>query len=274
MCMQRKQKWSGAVFAALVLCAGTAARAQDANATAGRTQPAIMPKDVDPDWEVVTVRQSDPNKSEATFDVRGRHIIIGNRTVETMLLLAYGLQKNQIIGGPDWVRTQHFDADGIPNVEGQPSLDQFRGMLRKLLLERFGLKIHMEQRELLVYALTVAKGGPTMTKSKAAPDAPQGDSDSQSGGQRSIKMTNATMKGFALELLYNTDRPVVDQTRLTDRYDFTLKWTYDDSKVLSDGASAPSLFTAIQEQMGLKLDAVKAKTNVLLIDQAERPDAN
>lgn len=233
-----------------------------------------MAKDADPDWDVVTVRMTDPNTTNGTFDVRGRHIILGNRTVETILMLAYGLQKNQIVGGPDWVRTQHFDADGIPTVEGQPSIDQFRSMMRKLMVERFGLKVHTEQRELLVYALTLAKGGPTMMKSKADPNALQGDSDTQSGGQRSISMTNATMKGFALELLYNTDRPVVDQTGLTDRYDFTLKWTYDDSKMPAESTSVPDLFTAIQEQMGLKLDAVKAKTDVFIIDQVERPEAN
>ena len=234
----------------------------------------MMAKDADPGWEVVTVRPSDPNTSQATFDVRGRHIIIANRTVETMLLLAYGLQKNQIVGGPDWIRTERFDADGIPNVEGQPSLEQFRNMLRKLLAERFGLVTHMEQRELSVYAITIAKGGPRMTQSKADPNALQSDSDKQDGGQRSIQMSNATMAGFALELLYNTDRPVVDRTSLTGRYDFTLKWTFDDSKVPTDGSAAPGLFTAIQEQMGLKLEAVKTMTNVMLIDKMERPGAN
>ena len=261
-------------MAVVMLCAGEASRAQDAGATGSATKQTTMPKDADPDWEVLAVRPSDPNATNATFDVRGRHIIVGNRTVETMLLLAYGLQKNQIVGGPDWIRSQHFDADGIPNVEGQPSLDQFRGLLRKLLAERFGLKAHLEQRELLVYAMTVAKGGPVMTKSKADPNALQTDADKQSGGQRSIHMTNATMAGLALELLYNTDRPVLDRTGLTDRYDFTLKWTYDDSKVPADGAAPPDLFKAIQEQLGLKLDAVKTKADVLVIDSGERPEAN
>ena len=263
-----------AVVAAFMLCTCIAARAQSAGAAGGIMQPTMMAKDADPGWEVVTVRPSDPNTSQATFDVRGRHIIIGSRTVETMLLLAYGLQKNQIVGGPDWIRTERFDADGIPNVEGQPSLQQFRNMLRKLLAERFGLVTHMEQRELSVYAITIAKGGPRMTQSKADPNALQSDSDKQDGGQRSIQMSNATMAGFALELLYNTDKPVVDRTSLTGRYDFTLKWTFDDSKVPTDGSAAPGLFTAIQEQMGLKLEAVKTMTNVMLIDKVERPGAN
>jgi uncharacterized protein (TIGR03435 family) len=273
--MQLKKKCGRvAVIAAVTLCTWGAARAQSAGAPDGIMQPTMMAKDADPGWDVVTVRPSDPNTSQATFDVRGRHIIIGNRTVETMLLLAYGLQKNQIVGGPDWVRTERFDADGIPTVEGQPSLEQFRSMLRKLLAERFGLVTHMEQRELSAYAITIAKGGPKLTQSKADPNALQSDSDKQDGGQRSIQMSNATMAGFALELLFNIDRPVVDRTSLTGRYDFTLKWTSDDSNVPTDGSAAPSLFTAIQEQMGLKLEGVKAMTDVMLIDKVKRPGAN
>ncbi len=269
-----KRRARVAVLTVVVLCACGAAQAQSAGAADGIRQPTMMAKDADPDWDVLTVRPSNPSTSQATFDVRGRHIIIGNRTVETILLLAYGLQKNQIVGGPDWVRTERFDADGIPTVEGQPSLEQFRSMLRKLLAERFGLVTHMEQRALSVYAITIAKGGPRMTKSKADPNALQGDSDKQDGGQQSIQMSNATMAGFALELLLNTDRPVVDRTNLAGRYDFILKWTFDDSKAPTDGSAAPSLFTAIQEQMGLKLEAVKAMTDVMLIDKAEGPGTN
>ena len=260
--------------AAVVLCPCEATQAQNAGVADRITQATMMAKDADPDWDVVMVRPSNPNATQATFDVRGRHILIGNRTVETILLLAYGLQKSQIVGGPDWIRTGRFDADGIPTVEGQPSLEQFRSMLRKLLAERFGLVMHMEQRELSIYAITIAKGGPRMTKSNADPNALQGDTDKQDGGQRSIQMSNATMAGFALELLFNTDRPVVDRTNLAGRYDFTLKWTFDESKAPTDGSAAPSLFTAIQEQMGLKLETVKAITDVMVIDKVERPGAN
>ena len=130
--MQLMKRWASvAEIAAVVLCACGAARAQSAGVADGITRPTMMAKDADPDWDVLTVRPSDPNTSQATFDIRGRHIIIGNRTVETILLLAYGLQKNQIAGGPDWVRTERFDADGIPNSEGQPSLEQFRSMPRQ-----------------------------------------------------------------------------------------------------------------------------------------------
>ena len=268
-----RARWArAAMTAAALLCACGAVWAQDAGS--GTTQPRPMAKDADPDWDVVSVKRSDPNKSETTFDVRGRHVIVGNRTVETMLRLGFGLQDSQIVNAPDWVNTERFDADGVPNVEGQPSLKQFQTLLRKLLVERFGLVTHTERRELSVYVLTVAKGGPKMTVSKRSADEMQSDSDHQNGGQRSIEMWNVTMDGFATELLLNTDRPVVNETGLTGRYDLAVKWTFDETKAPTDGSAAPSLFTAIEEQTGLKLEQVKRMTDVMVIDKVERPGAN
>lgn len=173
------------------------------------------------------------------------------------------------------MRTEHFDADGIPNVEGQlTDMRLFQIMLRKLLAERFGLVAHTEQRELPVYALTVAKSGPKMARSKGNPDGPPSDADPRRDGQQTVKMDNATMQDFALDVMFYIDRPVVDQTGLSGRFDFTLKWTVDDSKAPTDGTAAPGLFTAIQEQMGLKLDPVKAPAQVLVLDKVERPSAN
>jgi uncharacterized protein (TIGR03435 family) len=258
--------------AAALLGSGIAAQAQDAADAA--TKPVMMAKDADPDWEVVTVKPSDPNAQGQSFWVDGRHVTIGNRTVETMLLFAYGVQKEQIVGAPEWVRTEHFDANGVPNMNGKPNIKQFQGMVRKLLAERFGLKLHREQREMPVYALTVARGGPKMEKSAGDPDGLASNQDHENAGQRSIQTKNATMGDFAQDLLYYTDRPVVDQTGLSGRYDFTLRYTFDDSRAPTDGSAPPSLFTAIQEQMGLKLDPVRAPADVLVVDSVQKPGAN
>src|SRR6185437_11506444 len=102
---------AAAEVVAVVVFAWGAAFAQDAAAGAGITQPKMMAKDADPDWDVVTVRPSDPNARNDTFGVLGRHVILGNRTVETILRLAYGVQKSQIDGLPDWGTTEHFDAE-------------------------------------------------------------------------------------------------------------------------------------------------------------------
>lgn len=270
-----RDRWRATIVAGLLVCAFCyTGHSQDTAGKSEFTQPQRMPKDADPDWDVVTVRPSDPVRSKNTFDVRGRHIIVGNRTVETMMLFAYGINKDQIVGGPDWIRTARFDADGVPTVEGQPSLKQFQTMVRKLLGERFGLVTHTEQRKLSVYALQVAKGGPKLTASVRDPREEQSDWDHQSGAEKSIQMTNATMDGFAMELLFNIDRPVMNETELTGRYDFTLKWTFDESKAPTDGSAAPSLFTAIEEQMGLKLEPVKRATDVMVIDKVVQPTTN
>ena len=98
-----------------------------------------------------------PNDERQTIRVRGRHLELRNQTVEVMLMAGYGLQKNQIVNAPEWVLKQNFDVDGVPDVDGQPNVQQFQGMLRKLLMERFQLKMHLEQREMVVFALKVAK---------------------------------------------------------------------------------------------------------------------
>jgi uncharacterized protein (TIGR03435 family) len=237
---------------------------------------AAMAKDADPDWEVVTVRPLDPNDPHpgSSIMVRGREFVIENKTVETMLLFGYGVHQSQIAGAPDWMRTERWYVKGVPDAAGHPSLKQMQTLTRKVLVERFGLQMHTEQRELPVYAITVAKGGEKIAKSAGDPSGVPQENDRENGGERLVQMTNASMGDFALLMKFLVDRPVVDQTGLTGRYDFQLKWTFDESKAPTDGSAPPSLFTAIQEQMGLKLEAVKAQAEVLVVDKVERPSAN
>jgi uncharacterized protein (TIGR03435 family) len=265
---------AGAVTAllAMVLAVATV-RAQDA-AAATAAKPATMAANADPDWDVVTIRASDPNARRDGFDVRGRRVVVENKPVQDMLMVAYGLQKNQIIGLPDWAKTERLDVDGVPNVDGQPSWPQIAILMRKLLAERFGLKAHHEQREMQVYALTVAKGGPKLEKSAGDPNGLPRQDAHTGGGERRVGFTNTSMKDLVLELLIEVDRPVVDQTGLDGRYDFKLVYTKDEANPPADGSAPPGLFTAIQEQMGLKLEPVKAPADVLVIDKVERPGAN
>lgn len=254
-----------------LFCACSMLRAQAADSAA---KPQMMAKDADPDWDVATVRPADPNAKNDKFDVVGRHVIVENQPVEVMLMMAYGLQKSQIANAPDWVKTERYDVEGLANVDGQPSVEQFQGMVRKLLAERFGLKMHMDRREMPVFALTVANGGPKMEKSPGDPKGVMNESVRGGDGQRTLGFTNTSMKDFALLMLVEVDRPVVDQTGLEGRYNFQLSYTKDEQRAPTDGNAAPSLFTAIQEQMGLKLDPVKAPAPVLVIDSVQRPTAN
>jgi uncharacterized protein (TIGR03435 family) len=124
-----------------------------------------------------------------------------------------------------------------------------------------------------VFALTVAKGGPKMTASTSDPTNPPGRDVRGGNGQWLNTFTNTSMPDLALMLLFYTDRPIVDQTGLKGRYDFKLQWTMDDAQAAGSDAP-PGLFTAIQEQLGLKLEPVRAKADVLVVDTVERPGAN
>ncbi len=240
-----------------------------------------MALDADPTYDVVTIKPSDPNDGNRGFQTRGRHVRAANETMNDMISFAWGIHVKQIVGGPAWMSTDHYFVDGVPDVPGEPNLTQFRTMIRKVLADRFGLKVHNEQRELSVYALTVAKGGPKLTKSLGNPNGPPNDNFSTSAYMRE---TNTTMGEYAKAMQYVLDRPVVDQTGLQGRWDFMLKWTPDESQFTAIGAriaapsndpnAPPGLFTAIQEQLGLKLEAVKAQADVIVIDHVERPSAN
>ena len=163
---------------------------------------------------------------------------------------------------------------GVPDVPGHPNLKQAQILTRKLLEERFGLKVHKETKEMAVYAVSVAKGGEKMARSVGDPNGSPDETESSNGGQVTMRMTNMSMAEFAPDLGDFLDRPAVDQTGLAGRYDFLLKWTADDSRAPTDGTAPPGLFTAIQQQIGLKLEPAKAPLDVLIVDAVQRPSAN
>jgi len=260
------------VLTAALLSLCGAARAQGTNS--GEIKEALMAPNVDPGWEVATVRPSDPDEQEQSFSVRGRHVLIKRQSVETMLMVGYGLQKSQIANAPEWVKTESFDVDGFPDAAGQPSVQQFQSMVRKLLVERFGLKMHKEQREMAAYALTIAKGGMKLTPTSSDPSALPEQEVQGGNADRQLKFTNVSMQDFSLMLLYEVDKPLVDRTGLSGRYDFRVTFTKDESSVPAGGSSSPGLFTAMQEQLGLKLEPVKTAVDVLVVDRIQKPTAN
>lgn len=238
-----------------------------------------MPANADPAFDVVTVKPGESGMGH--IFVRGRYLTIVNFNLESLVELSYGLHPSQIVGAPSWFATDRYDIEGVPDVEGVPSRKQQYIMVRKLLASRFQLRLHHEQRELSVYAITVAKGGPKMTKTTSSPDDPITFAFYHGLGDLTVR--NLTIKDFAAWFQQSvTDKPVVDHTGLTDRYDFTLKWTPDQSQFGStplppprdDANAPPSLYTAVQEQLGLKIEAAKALDDVIVIDHVERPSPN
>jgi uncharacterized protein (TIGR03435 family) len=234
---------------------------------------AAMAKEADPDWEVSTVRPADPDSHSDGFHLNGRNIFIENQSVETMLLVAFGVHRKQLASVPDWVSTARWDVKGVPDVAGEPSMKQFEGMVQKVLAERFGLKFHWEKRDLSVYGVTVAKGGMKLAKSVGDPNGPPDMTGNGGVGQRMIRFTNTSMDDFAISMEFEMDKPVVNQTGLSGRYDFILNWATNETAT-SDPNAPPGVFTAIQEQLGLKLAPVKAQADVIVIDHVERPSAN
>jgi len=242
----------------------------------------LMDPKLEPGYEVATIKPTDPDHPRGGFTLQGRHLVAGNFTVEGMITLAYNLHVTQVIGGPGWMKTDHFDMDVLPDHEGLPSLEQARGIVRKLLADRFALKFHYDTKQLSVYVLSVAKAGPKLTKSGADPNSPPG----MGGPPGTMMMRNGSMEEFAQVMQGVLDRPVLDETGLKDRYDLKLRWTPDETQYggrippqsndngTANTDSLPSLFTAIQDQIGLKLDAVKAAAKVMVVDSVEKPSAN
>ncbi len=244
--------------------------------------PKPMAADANPRFDVVTIKPSDPNRPGKLFTIRGRHVMTINTTVNDLVTFGYSIQTKQMANAPPWF-DEKYDIDGVPDVEGQPNIQQMRILIRDALVERFGLKFHNEQRELSVYALTVAKGGPKMTVTSDKPSTP---GNFLFGGLGRLRVTNSTMKDFCHGMQEAVmDKPVVDQTGLTDRYDFNLNWTPDQSQFAAMGAhvpppntddpnAPPSLYVALQEQLGLKLESAKANADVMVIDHVEKPSPN
>lgn len=224
-------------------------------------------------FEVAAIKLTPEGAQNQGFHSRGNRVEIENETVKSMLMFAYGVQHRQIVGEPTWVDETAYTINGVLNVEGEPNTKQWQQALQTLLLTRFGLQMHREKRELSYFALRV-NGTPKLVKA-AHPEMPSdqtGDGGTQ--GQR-MKYTSTSMDEFVIGLNYFTDRPVVNETGLPRRWDFTLQWATDQVRASELAADAPpGLFTAMKDQLGLKLEPAKGPVDVLMLDRVERPSAN
>lgn len=259
----------------------TLSRATKETAFALPSPPKTMASDAPMAFEVATIKLSNPDAQGRGITMRGpREVLTINTPLGYLIEFAYNVNSRQVIGGPSWMASDRYDVVGRPQAEGLPSERQLRGMIRTLLEDRFKLVIHRETRELPTYALVVGSG-PKLTKNDANPNGLPGLGFRAPG---MLGVVNATMGDFVSVMQSNVlDRPVVDRTGLQGRFDFTLNWTPDESQFRGMGlqtppppadAKFPGLFTAIQEQLGLRLESVTAPVEVLVIDRVERPTDN
>lgn len=248
--------------------------------------PKLMAADANPVFDVATIKPSQP-------EARGSSILVGrggtnlftttNTSLADLITFAYGMHARQLVNAPAWVESEKYDITAKPDQAGIPNVTQLKTMVQKLLVERFALTFHRDKKELSAYAITVAKGGSKMAKTQATGSLP-GFGGRGPGG---VQVRNATMPEFA-EFLQSRilERPVVDQTALPDRYDFTLQWTPDSAQIAAAaGGNAPppapanpdappDLFTAVQQQLGLKIESTKAPVDVMVIDKVQKPSEN
>jgi uncharacterized protein (TIGR03435 family) len=211
--------------------------------------------------------------------------------LKLFLSFAYGMREDLISGAPGWVDGARYEIDA---KVASPDLDAFRKlssqqrnrMLQSVLVDRFKLKAHMETRELAVYELVVAKGGPKLQEAKQSETDANGTLGVEGAPHRNMmRMSTGRFIGQAVRLSLLVEvlsrelhRNIIDKTGLTGEYDITLKYTPDDGPApMLNGepdTSAPSIFTALEEQLGLKLNPAKGPVEMLMVDHIEPPSEN
>ena len=260
----------------------TLVRASGDAAFAIPAPPKTLAADAPMTFEVATIKPADPARAGVGpgITMRPPDVVTFNTTLGYLMGFAYDMHPRQIVGAAPWVESEKYDIVGRPQAAGVPSLPQFRALLRNLIEERFQLKTHREKRNLPAYALVVGPDGPKkMARNETNPNGPPGAGGK---GLGVMVFSNSTMSDFATVMQGNIlDRPVVDRTGLQGRFDFTLSWTPDESQYRQAGlqvppapadAKLPGLFTAIQEQIGLRFESVTAPVEVIVIDGASKPD--
>jgi len=243
---------------------------------------AAMPASARPVFDVASIKPSNPAAQGKIFTVRGRQVVTVNTTLNDVVAFAYSLHPDQIVGAPAWAGSDRFDITGQPDIPGVPNIAQLRLLFQQLLTDRFGLAFHREPRELAVYALMVGNRGPMLTRSAGDPDGLPSLLFPRLGMLPASNASMADLAGTMQSVVL--DRPVVDRTGLMGRFDFTLTWTPDETQFASmgirvpapsgDPAALPGLFTAIQEQLGLRFEATRAPVDSIVIDRVSRPSEN
>ena len=247
------------------------------------TAPKPLPEGAKPEFEVATIKPAGVSPglglNVTATELRAPSISLGD-----LITFTFELHLTQVSGLPGWAETEGYEIVAKLPQGGDPSDVQIRTMLKNLMQSRFGLSFHTEKRELSVYTISIGKNG--LAGIKMVKNTTNGQRLGSQGLGRTT-FSGVTMADFAAQLqLRVLDRPVLDRTGLTDRYDFTLNWRPDEFQfprataaqrayaVTAGADSLPDLFTAVQEQLGLKLDATKAPVDVMVIDKVSKPSEN
>jgi uncharacterized protein (TIGR03435 family) len=248
------------------------------------TAPKPLPEGTKLEFEVATIKPAGVSPGLG-LNVTATELRAPNISLAGLITFTFELHLTQVSGLPGWAESEGYSIVARLPQGGDATDAQIRTMLKNLLQSRFGLSFHTEKRELSVYAIRIGKNGPAGIK--MVKNTTNGQRVGAQGLGRTL-FSGITMADFAGQLqLRVLDRPVIDRTGLTDRYDFTLNWRPDEFHFphasaaqraywasAADADALPDLFTAFQEQLGLKLDATKARADVLAIDKVSKPSEN
>jgi uncharacterized protein (TIGR03435 family) len=240
-----------------------------------------------PSFEVASIKPGDPTSRDVSTLMRpGGRYTAANATLQMLLSFAYDVRPHQISGAPSWIDSARFDIDAragsaTPVPDGLAGAPKMRLMVQSLLADRFKLAVHRETREERIYELVVEKGG---SRLKEATDTLKGPQTGLQTRRGQIIAMASPMLLLVNQLSQWVGRSVIDKTGLTGKYDFTLKWRPDPGPFggepdgpytpPSPDPSGPSIFTALEEDLGLRLQSAKGLVEVLIIDHVEKPDAN
>jgi uncharacterized protein (TIGR03435 family) len=218
-------------------------------------------------FEVASIRPAKPGTRPSLFTAENGTLRVAGYSLKSLVQMGWSVREFQVVGGPAWVSSDGFDIAAKGDSSATDA--QLRLMIQALLADRFQLRLRPDIRELPIYALVVGKEGHKLRPpTDALPP-------SLNSGPGHIVAQKISILNLARLLAPGLDRPVIDRTNLTGRFDFTLEWALEPSpEAPVANTSAPSMFTAVQEQLGLKLEAQRGPVEVLVIDSAERPSEN
>ena len=225
-------------------------------------------------FEVASVKPNKSGDRGTSMGPSSGGLTATNATLKFLITFAYDVRDHQISAGPSWFDTERYDIVAKGPID-HPTVAQNRQMLQKLLADRFQLRLLRETKELPEYALVVEKNGPKLHQ-------PEGAGNGMRIGRGRITTQAVSMEHFAGNLGKLLGRTVVDKTGLQGNFAFTLEWTPDASQPMGvlgpspavPDDSGPSIFTALQEQLGLKLEPQKGPVEILVIDHVEKPSEN
>jgi len=224
-------------------------------------------------FDVASLKPGGPVRPDGLLDINlgsAEHgaVSLTNTTLSECIRWAYGLTNEEQIAGPGWIRDRAIRFTIVAKAPPETPVEQLRLMMQALLAERFKMELHREPRKIAHYELTVAKGGPRLVESK--PETPSGRVDYSIGH---LAYNHISTDRFVVLLSRQMKQPVFDKTGLTGFYDIDLRWTPDDVPAAADATPESDLFTAIQRQLGLRLEASKGPLEVLVVDRAEKVPA-